>query len=111
MSFSNTDTAGKTADPYTGKNLEEPTLPEKVQDLTAFMDRCKFCMMTTMTPKNLLASRCMALAAKVRTNQTPTSPTAAEESPHTNGTSQPHRKTTASTSSSTPTPSPAKPTT
>lgn len=73
MSFSNTDTGGKTADPYTGKNLEDPTLPEKVQDLTAFMDRCKFCMMTTMTKDGLLASRCMALAAKVRTTPSPSS--------------------------------------
>jgi hypothetical protein len=64
-SFSNTDTGSKPADPYTSKNQEEPSLQEKVNDLGAFVDRCKFCMMTTKTPDGLLASRCMALAARV----------------------------------------------
>jgi len=64
MSFSNTDTGNKEADPYTAKNKEEPSLKEKVADLSAFVDRCKFCMMTTATDDGLLASRCMALAAK-----------------------------------------------
>lgn len=67
MSFSNTDTGGKTADPYTAKNLQEPGLKEKVEDLVQFIDKCKFCMMTTKTSDGLLASRCMALAAKVCT--------------------------------------------
>ncbi|KAK3079238.1 BLI-3 blue-light-inducible Bli-3 protein, partial [Coniosporium uncinatum] len=64
MSFSNTDTGNKAADPYTEKNKQEPSLSEKVEDLKAFVERCKFCMMTTRIPDNgELASRCMALAA------------------------------------------------
>ena len=65
MSYSNTDTGSKPADPYKEKNLEEPSVQEKVADLNAFMDKCKFCMMTTKTNDGILASRCMALAAKV----------------------------------------------
>ena len=65
MSFSNTDTGSKPADPYTEKNKEEPSLKEKMEDLIAFVDKHKFCMMCTRTPQGLLASRCMALAAKV----------------------------------------------
>jgi len=64
MSFSNTDTGDKAADPYTAKNIQDPSLKEKVDDLVAFVDRCKFCMMTTNTSHGELASRCMALAAK-----------------------------------------------
>ncbi|EMC95641.1 hypothetical protein BAUCODRAFT_122945 [Baudoinia panamericana UAMH 10762] len=64
MSFSNTDTGSKPADPYTQKNIQDPDLHEKVQDLIGFVDRCKFCMMTTNTSDGLLASRCMALAGK-----------------------------------------------
>lgn len=63
--FSNADTGSKPADPYTEKNKQEPTLKEKINDLSAFVDKCKFCMMTTKTSDGLLASRCMALAAKV----------------------------------------------
>jgi len=64
-SFSNTDTGNKPADPYTQKNLEEPSLKEKVEDLLSFIDKTKFCMMTTQTAdSDLLASRCMALAGK-----------------------------------------------
>jgi hypothetical protein len=64
-SFSNTDTGSKTADPYTAKNLQDPSLKEKVEDLQAFVDKSKFCMMTTKTQDGLLASRCMAVAARV----------------------------------------------
>lgn len=53
------------ADPYTAKNKEEPSLQEKVDDLVYFVDKTKFCLFTTRTPDGLLASRCMALAAKV----------------------------------------------
>lgn len=64
-SFSNAETGNKPADPYTQKNLEEPSLKEKVEDLLNFMDKTKFCMMTTQTANSdLLASRAMALAAK-----------------------------------------------
>jgi hypothetical protein len=65
-SFSNTDTGSKNADPYTAKNLQEPSLKEKVEDLLAFVDKTKFCLLTTQTvDSDLLASRAMALAAKV----------------------------------------------
>ncbi|EME42356.1 hypothetical protein DOTSEDRAFT_73245 [Dothistroma septosporum NZE10] len=62
--FSNTDTGSKTADPYTAKNIQEPSLKEKVEDLVQFIDKAKFCMLTTKTSDGLLASRCMAVAAK-----------------------------------------------
>lgn len=66
-SFSNTDTGSKPADPYKQKNLHEPELKEKIEDLVKFMDHCKFGMMTTrIASSGLLTSRCMALAAKVR---------------------------------------------
>lgn len=65
MSFSNTDTGDKPADPYTATNIQDPDLKEKVEDLVNFVSKCKFCMMTTRTSDGLLASRCMALAAKV----------------------------------------------
>jgi hypothetical protein len=64
-SFSNADTGSKTADPYTAKNLQDPSLKEKVEDLQTFVDKSKFCMMTTKTQDGLLASRCMAVAARV----------------------------------------------
>lgn len=63
-SFSNTDTGSKPADPYTAKNLQDPDLKTKVTDLVNFADKQKFCMMTTVAPNGLLASRCMALAGK-----------------------------------------------
>ncbi|KAF2711633.1 hypothetical protein K504DRAFT_489474 [Pleomassaria siparia CBS 279.74] len=64
-SFSNASTGNKPADPYTEKNLQEPSLTEKVEDLISFIDRTKFTMMTTRVGNSdLLASRCMALAAK-----------------------------------------------
>ena len=65
MSLSNTDTGSQPADPYVAKNKEEPGLQEKMDDLIYFIDKNKYCMMTTKTSDGLLASRCMALAAKV----------------------------------------------
>ncbi|KAF2005911.1 hypothetical protein P154DRAFT_288938 [Amniculicola lignicola CBS 123094] len=64
--FSNTQTpSDKPADPYTEKNIQNPSLKEKVEDLLAFLEKCKFCMMTAQTSdSDLLASRCMALAGK-----------------------------------------------
>ncbi|CAN9392077.1 unnamed protein product [Alternaria alternata] len=63
--FSNADTGSKTADPYTQKNLEEPSLKEKCEDLLNFVDKTKFCLLTTqVADSDLLASRAMALAAK-----------------------------------------------
>ncbi|KAL9096371.1 MAG: hypothetical protein Q9165_001368 [Trypethelium subeluteriae] len=65
MSFSNTDTGDKPADPYVQKNLENPDLKDKVDDLVGFVEKSKFCMMTTrIASSGLLVSRCMALAAK-----------------------------------------------
>jgi len=66
MSYSNADTGSKNADPYTQKNLDpEASLKEKIEDLVGFADKQKFCMMTTrISGSDLLASRCMALAAK-----------------------------------------------
>ncbi|MCJ1364873.1 BLI-3 blue-light-inducible Bli-3 protein [Acarospora aff. strigata] len=62
--FSNADTGSKPADPYKAKNLENPSLREKVEDLVAFINSCKFGMMTTRSQSGLLVSRCMALAGK-----------------------------------------------
>jgi hypothetical protein len=70
MSFSNTDTGNKPADPYTQKNEQEPTLKEKMQDLVSFIDKTKFCMLTTRNAEGLLVSRAMALAAKVSPSET-----------------------------------------
>jgi len=65
MSFSNADTGSKPADPYKAKNLDQPSLKEKIEDLSKFQDSCKFGMMTTRDGKTgALVSRCMALAAK-----------------------------------------------
>jgi len=64
MSFSNTNV--ENADPYKSKNLENPELEDKVGDLIAFVEKCKFCMMGTRTSDGLIVSRCMALAGKVR---------------------------------------------
>ena len=80
MSFSNADTGSKTADPYVAKNLQEPSLKEKVDDLVEFVDRAKFCMMTTRTSDGMLASRCMAMAAKVSRPQSLPAPPRSEAS-------------------------------
>ena len=66
MSFSNTDTGDKNADPYKEKNLDEPPLKEKIDDLVNFISTSKFGMLTTrIGSTGLLASRCMSVAAKV----------------------------------------------
>jgi len=63
--FSNADTGSKPADPYTQKNLEgDSSLKTKVEDLAHFIEKHKFCMLTTQTKDGLLASRCMAVAAR-----------------------------------------------
>jgi len=64
MSFSNTDTGSKTADPYVAKNIQDPALEEKVNDLVAFVEKSKFCLLTTRTSEGQLVSRCMAVAGK-----------------------------------------------
>ncbi|KAG9248507.1 hypothetical protein BJ878DRAFT_412645 [Calycina marina] len=66
MSFSNTNTGDKIADPYKEKNSDvNVTIKEKVEDLTDFISACKFGMMTTRVgDSGALVSRCMALAGK-----------------------------------------------
>lgn len=65
MSFSNTDTGSKPADPYKAANQDEPTLEEKFQALDNFTNYCKYGMMTTRDSSGKLVSRCMAVAVKV----------------------------------------------
>lgn len=66
MSFSNTSTGDKPADPYTKANESEPDLKTKVDDLVDFVTKSKFGMMTTHeAASNNLVSRCMAVAATV----------------------------------------------
>jgi hypothetical protein len=101
MSFSNTNTGDKPADPYKEKNLDDASIKDKVEDLSEFVTACKFGMMTTRDGSTGdLVSRCMASAAKVR-------PFLLLQVFFTSNFST--RKTAASTSSSTPTPSPARP--
>lgn len=38
MSFSNADTGSKPADPYVAKNIQDPDLKEKVEDLANYVD-------------------------------------------------------------------------
>lgn len=64
MSFSNTDTGDKPADPYTKTNADEVPVEQKVTDLADFITACKFGMMTTRDASGRLVSRCMAVAAK-----------------------------------------------
>jgi hypothetical protein len=63
----NVSDLGHPVDPYKAANLDDPNLQEKVEDLIAFIEKCKFCMMATrVAGSDLIASRCMALAGKVR---------------------------------------------
>ncbi|KAF6835116.1 protein bli-3 [Colletotrichum musicola] len=65
MSFSNTSTGDKPADPYKATNKQtDISLKDKVEDLVNFANKSKFGMMTTRDAKSgALVSRCMALAA------------------------------------------------
>ncbi|KAF7547543.1 hypothetical protein G7Z17_g7658 [Cylindrodendrum hubeiense] len=64
MSFSNTSTGDAPADPYKTANKDEVGLKTKIDDLVEFINKCKFCMMTTRdSSSDNLVSRCMALAA------------------------------------------------
>ena len=66
MSFSNTSTGDKPADPYKKANEDQPDLQTKVHELVDFITKAKFGMMTTHeSATNNLVSRCMALAATV----------------------------------------------
>merc|ERR1712225_111274 len=85
MSFSNADTGSKNADPYKATNKDETSIQEKVEDLSEFVKACKFGMMTTRDGSSgALVSRSWHWLLK---------------------------KPVALTSSSTPTPNPARPTT
>ncbi|CAN8102622.1 unnamed protein product [Discula destructiva] len=65
MSFSNTSTGDKPADPYTAANKDSTSLDDKVTTLADFVSTCKFGMMTTRDASSgKLVSRCMAVAAK-----------------------------------------------
>lgn len=65
MSFSNTDTGDKPADPYKQANKDETSLEEKITDLSAFISASKFGMLTTRDAQTgKLVSRCMAVAAQ-----------------------------------------------
>lgn len=65
MSFSNTNTGDKPADPYTKANSDDAPLEQKVTDLSDFVSACKFGMLTTRDAgSGRLVSRCMAVAAK-----------------------------------------------
>ena len=69
--FSNADTGKKPADPFKAANLDtDVTIAQKIEDLSNFVSNCKFGMMTTRDANKSgnLVSRCMALAAKVRSN-------------------------------------------
>lgn len=68
MSFSNTSTGDKPADPYKKANEDQPDLQTKVNELVDFITKAKFGMMTTHeSATDNLVSRCMALAATVCT--------------------------------------------
>lgn len=62
----NTATGNHPLDPYKTQNLEDPPLPQKISELSAFITEVKFGMLTTkQSDGDFLTSRCMALAAKV----------------------------------------------
>ncbi|KAJ5904528.1 hypothetical protein N7504_006911 [Penicillium tannophilum] len=61
----NTSTGQHAVDPYKTQNFEDPPLPQKIEDLAAFVAEVKFGMLTTKQSEgDYLASRCMALAAQ-----------------------------------------------
>ncbi|RKF65542.1 Protein bli-3 [Erysiphe neolycopersici] len=64
--LSNTDGHEKPADPYKTANLDQcVSIKDKVNDLSDFVDSCKFGIMTTRdSSSGALVSRCMVVAAK-----------------------------------------------
>lgn len=67
----NTSTGNHTLDPYKTQNLEDPPLPQKIEELTEFIAGVKFGMLTThQSDGDYLTSRCMALAAQVSPSTT-----------------------------------------
>ena len=72
MSFSNTDTGDKPADPYKATNIDTPDLKTKVEELVKFAESNKVCMLVTrIASSGQLVSRAMALAGKVGHLQLP----------------------------------------
>jgi hypothetical protein len=62
----NTNTGNHPVDPYKTQNFEDPPLAQKIEELVEFITQVKFGMLTTKQSEgDYLASRCMALAAKV----------------------------------------------
>jgi len=62
----NTATGVHNVDPYKAQNSEDPPLPQKIEDLTTFINQVKFGMLTTkQSDGDYLSSRCMALAGQV----------------------------------------------
>ena len=60
----NTTTGNHPVDPYKTQSLEDPPLPQKIEELVKFISDVKFGMLTTkQSDGDYLASRCMALAA------------------------------------------------
>lgn len=61
-----TPTGTHSVDPYKAQNLEDPPLPQKIEELVDFISEVKFGMLTThQSEGEYLASRCMSLAGKV----------------------------------------------
>lgn len=62
-----TTAANQNVDPYKSHNFEDVPLEQKITDLANFVSEIKFGMLTTKlsSDSDLLASRCMALAAQV----------------------------------------------
>ncbi|KAK5796600.1 hypothetical protein VI817_005885 [Penicillium citrinum] len=67
----NTATGVHNVDPYKAQNSEDPPLPQKIEDLTTFINQVKFGMLTTkQSDGDYLSSRCMALAGQVSSTWT-----------------------------------------
>lgn len=74
-----TSAGDKPVDPYKAKSLQDPPLPQKIEDLTTFISSTKFGMLTTQLPNSeFLTSRCMALAGMVLRFPLPPKPTASQ---------------------------------
>jgi hypothetical protein len=48
MSFSNTNTGDKPADPYKERNIDDASIKDKVEDLGEFVSSCKFSVMVPL---------------------------------------------------------------
>lgn len=63
-----TSAGTKPVDPYKAKSFEATSLDKKIEDLVNFISDIKYGMLTTKmsSDPDLLTSRCMAIAGKVR---------------------------------------------